>query len=154
SQVTSGFYRCDRQRGNTYAGKAEQLLQGAGHRKETDWLGDPIEIMLSLLLQIIRLDECGPSIGWEMLAQVPRVSGGLIFNRGSRVGFRRWGGYFQFGHIAQTSLGLRRELSDRFDFVAEELQAAGRIGIRGEDIQDSSAATELSGQGDDFGPSK
>ncbi len=70
AQMTGRLHRRDRQGGNPDAGKAQQLLNGAGDCKESARLGEAVQVMLALFLKIIRLDKSGPSIGRQMVADV------------------------------------------------------------------------------------
>ena len=48
--------------------------------------------------------------------------------------------------LAEAALRLRRELADRLDLVAEELEAVRRLGVGREHIEDAAAPAELAGQ--------
>src|SRR5205823_13139783 len=133
-------------------GKAEYLLKRPSHREQADGLGNPIEIVLALVLQIIRFDQRGPSVGRQMLTKVTDVCRRLISSRRSWSSFRRGSRHFQFGYIAQTSLRFRGELPDGIDFVAKKLQAAWRLGVGRKNVQNTSAPAELAGQGDNLRP--
>ena len=84
--------------------------------------------------------------GFDALAAESRVHGGEEalgnrgFSEGEQTGFVEGrGGALRFGV----------EFTDRFDFVAEELEADGAIGFGRVDVEDASAARELAGHLDD-----
>ena len=57
----------------------------------------------------------------------------------------RKSGQLGAGLGTQAALGQGGELADRVDLVAEELEAIRSLGIGGEDVQDTAAATEFAG---------
>src|SRR5439155_22011087 len=152
--MASRLHGRDRQSGDADAGKAEYLLKRPSHREQADGLGNPIEIVLALVLQIIRFDEGGPGMRGQVFAKVTGVCGRLISSRRSWSGFRRGSRHFQLVHIAQTSFRLREELPDGIDFVAKKLQTAWRLGVGRKNVQNTSAPAELAGQGDNLRPPK
>src|SRR5215467_5764428 len=56
--------------------------------------------------------------------------------------------------LTQAALGAGVEQADRLDLITEEFQAERRIGVGGEDIEDSAAAAELARQLDGLGAAK
>ena len=54
--------------------------------------------------------------------------------------------------VPQTSLCVGGELSQRLDFVAEQLQPIRIIGVGGKNVEDAAAAGEVAGQLDRVHP--
>src|SRR5262249_12123871 len=113
-----------------------------------------LEIMLALFAQVVGFDEDGPGLGREVVAKMAGVSQrprvlAVAFGAGA---LDDGAGYFDDLEFLQTSLRLRRELTDRFNFVAEEREPVRRLRIRREDVENAPAPAEFTRKLDRFGP--
>jgi len=137
AQVTGRLDRRPRQRRQRDAREAQHLLEDALHRKQTNGIGDALQVVLARLVEVVRLGQDNPASGGEVVGQVAALG-----RRGMRsMPYRAH--QLRGISIAEAALGLRRELTDRLDFVAEELQAVGGFGVGRVHVKDATAPAEF-----------
>jgi hypothetical protein len=98
--------------------------------------------VLALLGQLLDLDQDDPGATRQVVTEMARER---RCGRGIALSFLDAGqsGDLGAGDIAQGALCLRRELANRLDLVAEELQAEGRLSIGRKDVENATAPAEL-----------
>src|SRR5439155_11522588 len=146
AQMAGRFHGWARQGGDANAWEAQQLLERARHREQATGIGNALQVVLALLVQLIGLDQHRPALGLEKIAQVAGVKrkhlrAVPIIVRMALAG--TGGGNFYGRQLGQAPLRQRRELTNGLDLVAKELEPVRGIRIGGKDIEDPAASAEL-----------
>ena len=149
-EMAGGFHRRSRQRRDARVRKAQQLLEHAVHGEQAPRVGDPLQIMPALLVEVVRLDQHGPGVGREILTEMARITELLAVVRSAAFATYQ----FDCVRAGQAALRFWRELADGFQLVAEEFQTIGCVGVWREDIENAAAARELARQMDGIRPLK
>ncbi len=64
------LYRRRRQRRQANVGELDELLENALDREEARLVGHPLQVKLALFVEIFELDDGGPRIGVQIIAQM------------------------------------------------------------------------------------
>ena len=143
-QVAGRFQRIRGQGRDGDRGEPDQPLEARVDSIEAPRILDPAEIMATLLAQVVRLQQGDPRPVGEEFGRVPET--GWV-----RVLEPEGGGQGDRVPTVERALGFRVERPDRFDLVAEELDA-DRVGrIRRKDVEDAATDAELAGDIHDLG---
>ena len=144
-QVAGRLERVGRQGRDGDRGQADQALEAAFDGEEPAHVFEAAEILPALLAEVGGLEQGDPgSFG--------KVIDGMAEAR--QIGFFETERGRERDRVPaiERALGFDVEGPDRFDLVAEKLDA-DRVGrIRGEDVEDAAADAELAGYLDDLGP--
>src|SRR5262245_48152038 len=105
------------------------MLKRAGDREQADRVADAVEKMPALLAEVVGLEENSPAVLGQVVGEVTDFwRAGSVSARSPPVAHapgspgvrqRQHARRFQF---AQAPLRIGRELAERFDLVAEQLQ--------------------------------
>ena len=137
AQMADGLDARPRKRRHRHVGPREHLSNRPLDREQPFDVDDGFQVELALLLQLGRLDQNHPRPRRQMLDEVRPT------RRSRRSAIAQ---NHDLAQIPRASLRSDRELPDRFDLVAEELQPHGSFGIEREDVDDAAATGELAGQ--------